>query len=173
MTVGRTFLMFTARFNVSVLAQSHRDKFAPCYKSMVFLMEKREMIAEIKEKATVVIIKEFNADGALLQYNSVGEVKGKYHGNHIETVDVKLKMDGSNEWEVKAMETTKEGDVVMITGKGTGRQENAVEGNFKGEVTYMTNSPKLSWLNNKKGLVEGITDLKNNESTIKVYSASV
>jgi hypothetical protein len=140
---------------------------------MVFLMEKREMIAEIKEKATVVIIKEFNADGALLQYNSVGEVNGKYHGNHIETVDVKLKMDGSNEWEVKGMETTKEGDVVMITGKGTGRQENAAEGSFKGEVTYMTNSPKLSWLNNKKGLVEGITNQKNNEATIKVYSASV
>ena len=138
-----------------------------------FLMEKREMIAEIKEKATIVIIKEFTADGALLQYNSVGEVKGKYQGNHMETVDVKLKMDGSNEWEVKAMETTKEGDVVMITGRGTGRQENAVEGSFKGEVTYMTNSPRLSWLNNKNGLVEGITDQKNNEATIKVYSASV
>src|SRR5450756_925784 len=99
-------------------------------------MEKREMLAEIKEKTSAVIIKEFNADGALVQYNSMGEVKGKYHGNHMETVDVKLKMDGTNEWEVKAMETTKEGDVVMITGRGTGRQENAVEGSFKDEVTY-------------------------------------
>lgn len=132
-------------------------------------MEKREMLAEIKEKTSAVIIKEFNTDGALVQYNSMGEVKGKYHGNHMETVDVKLKMDGTNEWEVKAMETTKEGDVVMITGRGTGRQENAVEGSFKGEVTYMTHSPRLSWLNNTKGWVEGMMDQKNGEAIMKVY----
>jgi hypothetical protein len=90
----------------------------------------------------------------------------------LETVDVKLKMDGTNQWEVKAMETTKEGDVVMITGSGTGRQENAMEGSFKGEVTYMTNSPRLSWLNNTKGWVEGVTDQKNNEATMKVYAAA-
>ena len=133
-------------------------------------MEKREMLAEIKEKTTAVIIKEFNADGAMIQYNSMGEVKGKYHGIHMETADVKLKMDGTNEWDVKAMETTKEGDVVMATGSGTGRQENAMEGSFSGEVTYMTNSPRLSWLNNTKGWVEGRTDQRNLEATIKVYA---
>ena len=134
-------------------------------------MEKKEMLAEIKEKTTALIIKEFTADGAMVQYNSMGEVKGKYHGIHMETANVKLKMDGTNEWEVKAMEITKEGDVVMATGSGTGRQENAMEGSFKGEVTYMTNSPRLSWLNNTKGWVEGMTDQKNNEATIKVYAA--
>ena len=133
------------------------------------LMEKKEMIGEIKEKTIVAIIKEFVADGAMLQYNSVGEFKGKYHANHLETVDVKLKMDGTNEWEVRAMETTMEGDVVMITGKGTGKQENAMEGSFKGEVTYMTNSPRLSWLNNTKAWVEGMTNLKSNEVTMKIY----
>ena len=127
------------------------------------------MIGEIKEKTIVAIIKEFVADGAMLQYNSVGEFKGKYHANHLETVDVKLKMDGTNEWEVRAMETTMEGDVVMITGKGTGKQENAMEGSFKGEVTYMTNSPRLSWLNNTKAWVEGMTNLKSNEVTMKIY----
>lgn len=133
-------------------------------------MEKRDVLVEIKEKADAIIIKEFNKDGAMVQYNSTGEVKGKYHANHIETVDVKLNMDGTNEWEVRAMETTKEGDVVMISGKGTGRQENAMEGSFKGEVTYMTNSSRLSWLNNTKAWVEGITDQKNNESNMKIYA---
>ena len=42
--------------------------------------------------------------------------------------------------------------------------------NFKGEVTYMTNSPRLSWLNNTKAKVEGITDMKNNEATIKIWA---
>jgi DnaJ-class molecular chaperone len=133
-------------------------------------MEKRDVLVEIKEKADAIIIKEFNKDGAMVQYNSTGEVKGKYHANHIETVDVKLNMDGTNEWEVRAMETTKEGDVVMISGKGTGRQENAMEGSFKGEVTYMTNSSRLSWLNNTKAWVEGMTDQKNNESNMKIYA---
>ena len=128
------------------------------------------MLFEIKEKLTSAIIKEFTSDGAMIQYNSTGEVKGKYQGGHFETVEVKLKMDGTNEWEVRALETSKEGDVVMITGKGTGKVENPMEGSFMGEVSYMTNSPRLSWLNNLKGWVEGKTDQKNNELSMKVYA---
>ena len=135
-------------------------------------MEKREAWAEIKEKNTTTTIKEFNADGALIQSNSVGEIKGRIHGIHMETADVKLKMAGTNEWSAKAMEITREGDVVMITGSGTGRQERAMESSFKGEVSYMTNSPRLSWLNNSKGWVEGMTDQRNGESTMKVYPAA-
>ena len=123
------------------------------------------MIAEIKERTNAVIIKEFNPDGAIIEYNSSGEVKGKYHASHLETADVKMKMDGTNEWEMRAIEMTREGDVVMITGKGTGQQNN-----FTGELTYMTNSPRLSWLNNTKARVEGNTDMKNNEATLKVWS---
>jgi len=134
---------------------------------MVFLMEKKEMMGEIKEKTQSTIIKEFSADVAMIQYNSMGEFKGKYHATHMETVDAKIKMDGTNEWEVRAMEMTKEGDVIMIWGKGTGKQEKAMEGSFKGEVTFMTNSPRLSWLNNTKGWVEGMT--KNDEAMIKVW----
>lgn len=132
-------------------------------------MEKKDLLGEIKEKTNAVIIKELATDGAMIQYNSMGEVKGRYHANHIETADVKLKMDGTNEWEVRAMEMTKEGDVVMISGKGTGRQESAMTGSFNGEVTYMTNSSRLSWLNNTKGWVEGMMDQKNNEATMKIY----
>jgi len=123
------------------------------------------MLAEIKEKTNVIIIKEFSQDGAMLQYNSVGEAKGKYHANHVETTDVKMKMDGTNEWESRSMEMTKEGDMIMTWGKGTGQQTG-----FMGEITYMTNSPRLSWLNNTKAKVEGMIDMKNNEATIKVWA---
>jgi hypothetical protein len=127
-------------------------------------MEKKEMI-EIKEKTNAVIIKEFKPDGALIEYNSSGEAKGEnYKANHMETTDVKMKMDGTNEWESRAMEMTKEGDVVMVMGKGTGQGSN-----FKGEVTYMTNSPRLSWLNNTKAHVEGVSDMKSNTATMKVW----
>ena len=127
-------------------------------------MEKKDMM-EIKEKTDAVIIKEFNPDGAVVEYNSSGEVKGnRFHANHMETVDVTMKMDGSNEWESRAIEMTKEGDVVMITGKGTGRQNT-----FTGEYMYMTNSPRLSWLNNTKARVEGVSDMKNYTATLKVW----
>ena len=131
---------------------------------LVFLMEKKDMIAEIKMTTDAIIIKEFSPDGAMIEYNSSGEAKGKYHANHVETTDVKMKMDGTNEWESRAIEITKEGDVVMMTGKGTGQMNS-----FSGEVTYMTNSQRLGWLNNTKARVEGITDMKNNEATIKVW----
>jgi len=132
--------------------------------------ENCEQILEIRHKTSVTIIKEFVKDGVKIQFNSAGEVTGRYSARHTETVDILQKMDGTNEWEVKAMEMTKEGDVIMITGKGTGKQEKAMEGSFKGEVMFMTNSPKLTWLNNTKAWVEGMTDLKNNEATIKVYA---
>lgn len=127
-------------------------------------MEKKDMIVEIKERTNAIVIKEFNPDGALIQYNSTGEAKGKYHATHVETADVKMKMDGTNEWEIRAIEMTKEGDTIMITGKGTGRQNS-----FMGEFTYLTNSPRLSWLNNSKAHVEGFTDAKNNEATLRVW----
>ncbi|MGD0070050.1 MAG: hypothetical protein ABSB71_00615 [Candidatus Bathyarchaeia archaeon] len=57
----------------------------------------------------------------------------------------------------------------MISGKGSGKQETAMTGSFKGEVTYMTNSPRLNWLNNTKGWVEGMMDQRNNEATMKIY----
>ncbi len=134
-------------------------------------MEKIEPLSELKEKATSITIKEFTKDGALMQFNSAGEVKGRYHAVHIETDDVKMNIDGTSEWEARAMETTKEGDVILMTGRGTGKQEKAMQSSIKGEVTYMTNSPRLSWLNNLKGYVEGVLDQKNGEASSKVYLA--
>jgi hypothetical protein len=134
-------------------------------------MEKRELLGETKEKATAVIIKEFLQDGAKVQFNSMGETKGKYNGSHMETVDVFLKMDGTNEWEARGMDITKEGDIIMITGKGTGKQESATTGSFTGEVSYMTMSKRLAWLNSTKGWIEGKLDQRNNEAIIKAYAA--
>jgi len=74
------------------------------------------------------------------------------------------------EWESRAMETTKEGDVVMVTGKGTGRQEKPMESSYKGEVNFMTNSSRLNWLNNTKAYVEGMIDQKNGEVSGKMYA---
>ena len=63
------------------------------------------------------------------------------------------------------MEMTNQGDVVMISGDGTGQANH-----FSGEVTYMTNSPRLNWLNNTKAHIAGKTDMKINEAIIKVWA---
>jgi hypothetical protein len=134
-------------------------------------MEKREPIAEIKEKVDALIIKDFNQDTASLQYNSSGEVKGRYHAVHSETSEVNLKADGTMDWQVHALEATKEGDNIMITGNGTGMQEPGLTGTFKGEIVYMTNSSRLSWINNLRADVEGKIDQKNREISMKIYLA--
>ncbi len=133
-------------------------------------MEKREILVEVKAKTSAVIIKEFSKDGAIMQYNSNGEVKGKYHASHIETVDTLFKMDGTSEWESRGMDMTKDGDLIMMTAKGTGQPENMTTGRFQGEVTFMTNSAKLGWLNQTKGRTEGKLDYMTGDATYKVYA---
>ncbi len=135
-------------------------------------MEKREPIAEIKEKVDALIIKDFNQNGAMLQYNSSGDVKGRLHGIHMETNDVNLKMDGTMDWTLRAIETTKDGDSVMITGNGTGMMEaGSYKATIKGEITYMSNSSRMSWINNLRGDVDGEFDLKDKDISMKVYLA--
>jgi hypothetical protein len=134
-------------------------------------MEKRDLFVEIKEKSTANIIQEFSQDGARYQLNSAGEIKGKFSATYNETADVVQRMDGSNSWNVRGMAMTKEGDVVMVSGSGTGRiTPGSTHGTVQGECTFMTMSPNLSWLNNTKGQVEGTTNLRNGDTDIKVYS---
>jgi hypothetical protein len=124
-----------------------------------------EQILEIKDKNAVTIIKEVLKDGLKIQFNSVGETSGKYSAMHTETVDIVQNMDGTNEWESRAVDNTREGDMIIITGKGMGRGFT-----FQGEYTFMTQSKKLSWLNGMKAYAEGASDMTGMGATIKVYA---
>jgi hypothetical protein len=132
---------------------------------MVFFLEKGELLFEINEKATARTVKEFSEDGAKFQYNAEGQVAGKYFGKHIETVDIVLKRDGSNQWEIRAIDFVKDGTIVMFIGKGTGKQ-----GGFQGEISYMTGSKELAWLNFTEAWMEGTANLMTNETAFKIYS---
>ncbi len=51
-------------------------------------MEKKDMLAEVQEKTSSVVIKEFVADGEdRVQFH--GEVKGKYRANHLKLQTLK------------------------------------------------------------------------------------
>jgi hypothetical protein len=131
-------------------------------------MEKRDLLVDLKEKNTTMTIKDFSQEGVKLEVNSIGEVTGKYDATHAETSENILKNDGTMTWEARAIETTKDGDVIFVNGCGTGEPLKGTEVSVKGELLYLTNSPRLRWLNNTKARVEGVTDTINGEGSFKI-----
>ncbi len=132
--------------------------------------QKGELIAEIHGKTVTTTILDISQNGIKMQINDVGQISGKLNGNHMETVTVWQKNDGTNEWETKGIEVTTEGDFLAVMGKGTGKNTSPTGSEWTGEVTYMTQSPKLAWLNSTKGWVEGTGDALKGEFHGKVYA---
>jgi hypothetical protein len=134
-------------------------------------MENKDFLVDLKEKNTTVTIKDFSQDGIQMEVNSVGEVNGKYDATHAETSENTLKADGTMSWEARAIETTKDGDVIFVNGCGTGEPLKGTEMSVKGELLYLTNSAKLRWLNNTKANVEGVTDTVSGEGQFKISAS--
>ena len=117
-------------------------------------MEKGIFLVEVKQKMTAIIIKEFSQDWIRIQSNAMGKVTGKYSGRHLETIDILQKQDGSNQWESRIIETTVDGDVILIVAKGTGKPNGMSTLSFQREGTIMR-VKKLSSLNSVKCWIEG------------------
>ena len=115
-------------------------------------------------------IKETSLMGVRLEANDEGQFSGKYNAAHVETVTIFLKTDGTSDWETKGIETTNEGDVVVVNGRGKGKATSPTDVSYDGEVVFMTQSPKLSWLNTTKGWVEGAANNLTGEYHGRVYA---
>lgn len=131
---------------------------------------KGELVATVNEKATTIIVRDISHDSVKLQFNAQGMVSGMYNGGSLETVDIHQKTDGTFDYEAKAIHTTQSGEIVLVTGKGTGKQTTPTTGTFQGEAKFMTQSKNLSWLNDAKGWSEGSTNQPTNEATYKIYA---
>ena len=131
---------------------------------------KGELLYELRSKNVNTTIKDIGPNGIQLEMNDEGQVSGKLQGGHIDTVSVNLKTDGTNDWQVKSIMNTKDGDMVVVWGGGKGSMSNPQSGTWSGELHFMTQSPKLSWLNNSKGWVEGQGNMATRESSAKVYA---
>jgi len=129
-----------------------------------------EFLGELAEKTTSVTIREFTPEGVRISYNLQGQVKGQYEAAHMETVDAMYKPDGTYEFEVRALDQLSDGDMIMIRGKGTGRQVSPNSIQAEGEVTYQTMSKTLAWLNSAKGRFEGTYDTAKGEFIAKVFA---
>jgi hypothetical protein len=134
-------------------------------------LRKEELLGEIRGKIVSRSIKDITPLGVRLELiNEAQFVGGKYNATHLETVNMFQKVDGTLEWESKAVETTLEGDFVAINGKGNGKVTGPTSVWAEGEFDYMTRSPKLSWLNGAKSRIEVTANMAVGEFDIKVYS---
>ncbi len=129
---------------------------------------KGELIADIKGKNHSWTIKEVNQSGVKMEMNDEGTITGKYQANFMETTSINIKPDGTITWEGRGIQNAG-ADMVVVTGKGTARRSPTTT-TWEGELTYMTKSPKLAWLNNTKGWTEGTANQAEGQFTAKVYA---
>jgi hypothetical protein len=130
---------------------------------------KGDLLLEVNEKTVSTSVRDISPTGIKLEFNSQDTTKGKHKANGNSTVTVWLKTDGTSEWESKGIQTTTEGDFIAAWGKGTGKSTGPTTQAWEGELHFMTQSKKLSWLNNVTGWVEGEGNQATGESHGKIF----
>src|SRR5438094_2800764 len=133
-------------------------------------MTEEEFLGELAEKTTSVTLREFTPDGVRISYNLQGKIRGQYDADHMETVDAIFKPDGTYEFESLGMDQTVDGDMLLIKGKGTGRQLSPTSVQAEGVATFMTQSKNLGWLNSAKARFEGTYTTTTGEFIAKVFA---
>ncbi len=133
-------------------------------------MTKGELLLEIQGKTVSRTIKEITPHGVKLEMNNEGQCTGKLNANELNTINVFMKPDGTNEWENKGILNTRDGDMVVVSSRGTGHMSSPNTGAWQGEAIFMTQSPKLAWLNTTKGWIEGSGDMATGTYKGKIYA---
>jgi hypothetical protein len=131
--------------------------------------KKGELIGELRGKTITTTVKAITPFGVTLSSNGTGQFTGKYAASDIETMNVYLNRDGTVQYEVKAIQNTMEGDMVIMTSRGRGKSTGPTTA-LEGEVVFMTQSTKLAWLNTTKGWIEGTANNATGEVQAKIYA---
>ena len=133
-------------------------------------MSKGELLYEIQGKTLTRTVTEITPHGVKLQMNDESQSTGKFNASQINTIDLFMKTDVTQDWESRGIQNTKDCDFIVVSGRGTGRMSNPTTGTWQGELVFMTQSPRLAWLNNTKGWVEGTGDMAQGTYRAKVYA---
>ena len=132
--------------------------------------KKGKPMAQVQEKVLSRTIKEITPFGVRIELNLEGQVSGDvYAAQHMETVSLFQKTDGTFESEARAIETTKEGDVLVISYKGMGKQTGATTLWGESEGFIMTQSKRLAELNNSTIGAEVNADYATGVVQVKYY----
>jgi hypothetical protein len=106
----------------------------------------------------------------VIQHNLSGEATGVFSARHAETITAFFRHDRTYEWDTKFSQTTNEGDFIVANGHGTGKMTGPNSHEGIGEVLFMTQSPRHSWLNNKKARIESTGDIKTGETRERIFA---
>ncbi|MGA2199612.1 MAG: hypothetical protein ABSG45_06710 [Nitrososphaerales archaeon] len=132
--------------------------------------KKGELIGEVRGRSTTTTIKEVTPFGVRMATNGNGHFTGKYVASQVETIDVTLGRDSAVQYDVKGIQNTMEGEVVVFTSRGSGKVTSPTTVALEGEVVFMTQSPKLAWLNTTACWAEGNVDNSTGEYHAKFYA---
>ncbi len=129
-----------------------------------------EFLYEVRERATSVTVEEFTPAGIRLAYNLQGQVTGQYEAARMESANALFRADGSGDLEIRIMDRTPEGELILIPGKGTVKQTSPTVIHLEGANTFRTASKKFAWLNVAKGRFEGTFNMATGEAVVKCFA---
>jgi hypothetical protein len=130
----------------------------------------KELLFEGKENTSSVNIKEFGQNGAKLDITLAGKVSGKVAGLIMTTHNMLMKPDGTGEADLRSI-IFSNGESIMVMGKATGKMvDPAPIEKLEENLTFMTMSKKLGYLNTTKGWADATYNIATGEYSFKVYA---
>ena len=133
--------------------------------------EKDGQLLSIRGKNVSTTIRDLSHLGIVLEQNSTLEAEGEFEGQGYSTVTIHMKPDGSSQYEQKGFVNTPKGEFVAIWGRGTGKNVSPTNTTWEGEVRFMSQSPKISSLNDAAYRVEGSGDQAEGEFRARIFEA--
>jgi hypothetical protein len=129
-----------------------------------------ELLFEIKENTQAINLKEFTPEGAKLDIMVAGKVTGKITGQIMTTHNAIMKPDGTGSADVRSM-IFSNGESIMVMGKASGKMvDPAPIEKIEENLTFMTMSKQLAYLNTTKGWADATYNLATGEYSAKVYA---
>jgi hypothetical protein len=108
-------------------------------------------------------------NGIKTEQTGKGTITGRYRGTHRDTLEMQMNPDGTSSWQVKFIQMTDKGDMLVGTGSGTGDAPNSRGiAKSKGDGTIMTQSQRLADLNGKRWTCEVESNLRTDKAVVKV-----
>ncbi len=130
----------------------------------------KELLFEGKENTQAVNLKEFSQEGAKLDIMVAGKISGKITGMIMTTHNALMKPDGTGSADVRSM-IFSNGESIMVMGKATGKMVDPTPiEKIEENLTFMTMSKNLEYLNTTKGWADASYNLATGEYTFKVYA---
>jgi len=122
----------------------------------------------IRSKVVSTRILEVTNSSLKIEINDKGTITGRYKATQLATIENTMNQDGTSSWSGKFMQVTNKGDIIGVTGFGTGEPPNSKGiAKIRGDGEMWTRSETLADLNGAKWTCEGESNV--NRGTALIY----